>query len=182
VVKTANLHATDPRSQQPITFDGYLIFFDVKYDNFDEPPKLGKRPKILEGEGANPLVIFDIKQTNEIAIARPTLKNTIQDQLGRLNLMVFLRRVPGTPPPGENYYARAAWTVPFIDAATDAEKFHPLFGGPKGSFVQLERKQMPTGDGRYFRAGHPEPGAFITRPTVVTTNVYVDYLSSIGAI
>jgi hypothetical protein len=187
VVKTPDLQVKDPRSTQIIKFDGYEIFFDVKYDDYEKPPVRGKRPQRKEGEGANPLVIFDIKQTNEIAIARPTLKNKIQDQVTRMNnasqsIMVFLKRVPGTPPPGQNYYARAAWKVPFIDGTTDAETFHPLFGGPRGSFVQLERKQMPTGNGRYFRAGHSEPGAFITRPTIAITNQYVNYLSSVGAI
>jgi hypothetical protein len=187
VIKTPDLEVKDPRTQTKIKFDGYVVFFDVKYDDYDKEPKAGQRPTRTEGEGANPLVIFDIKQTNEIAIARPTLKNTILDQIGRMNLatqpiMVFLKRVPGTPAPGENYYARTAWKVPFVDLDTETATSHPIFGGPGGSFKQLERKQMPKGDGRYFRAGHPESGAFATRPTTSTDGQYFSFLRSVGAI
>lgn len=187
-IKTPNLEVKDPRTQTKIKFDGYEIFFDVTYDDYEKEPKAGKRPTLTEGEGANPLVIFDIKQTNEIAIARPTLKNKILDQMSRMNtstnhqVMVFIKRVPGTPPQGENYYARAAWQVPFVDADTETSTFHPLFGGRGGAFKQLERKQMPKGDGRFFRAGHPESGAFATRPTMTTTSQYITYLRSVGAI
>jgi len=186
-IKTPNLEVKDPRTNTKIKFDGYVIFFDVKYDDFDRPPKAGKRPTRTEGEGANPLVIFDVKQTSEILIARPTLGNTLLDQISRMNLardpiMVPIRRDPKTPPQGENYYARAAWKVPFVDNDTEKEAFHSLFGGPKGSFLQFERKQMPTGNGRYFRAGHPEPGAFITRPTSTATSAYFTFLQSVGAI
>ena len=103
----------------------------MKYDDYDRAPKAGQRPTRKEGDGANPIVIFDIKQTNEIAIARTTLKNTLFDQMSRMNtsrtnpVMVFIKRVPGTPPPGENYYARAAWKVPFVDLETDTATFHP---------------------------------------------------------
>jgi len=186
-IKTANLEVKDPRTQTKLKFDGYVIFFDVTYDNYDAAPKAGKRPTITEGEGANPLVIFDIRQTSEIAIARPTLGNKLLDQIARMNtakdpIMVFMQRVPGTPPQGENYYARSAWKVPFVDADTETQAFHPLFGGPGGSFLQLERKQMPKGDGRYFRAGHPEHGAFATRPTATLTSQYLGFLRSVGAI
>lgn len=187
VIVSPNLEVKDPRTQQKIKFDGYTIFFDVTYDNYKKPPKKGRRPTITEGEGDNPLVIFDIKETNEIAIARPTLKNKLVDQMGRMNqatdsIMVFIKRVPGTPAPGENYYARSAWQVPYVDNTTDKVVFHPLFGGPKGSFVQLERKQMPTGVGRYFRNDPDQAGAFITRPKIDITNLYTGYLRSVGAI
>jgi hypothetical protein len=188
VATRPNLEVKDPRTQKKIKFDGYELYFDFVYDNYRKPPKGGKRPTLKEGEGANPVVVFDIKQNNEIAIAPTTEKNTILDQMAKMNtsevpIMIFIQRVPGTPAPGENYYARAAWQVPYVDAATNKGSFHPLFGGPGGTFKQLERKQMPTGDGRYFRADpESESGATITRPNVDTDDAYLNYLAGISAI
>jgi hypothetical protein len=170
---------TDPRSTQTVKVDAFRISFKVTYDNYQKKPVGGKRPTSLEGEKDNPLIMFDIPDIHQIAIARPTLKNTIQDQLARFDqsaTMTFLQRDP--PTGGGNYYDRAFWKIPFLDSNTDTTKLFPVFGGKDGTFKLLDRRDMPTGDGRYFRAGHPldEPGALLTRPNVDTSNVYLDYL------
>jgi hypothetical protein len=189
-VDTMVVTVTDPRSQHKVKVEAFKFKNTVvEYDDYTTPPKKGKkeRPKIREGQEGSPLVIFDIPELNQIAIAPPTANNAIVDQLGRFSAMTFLRRDPllqRDPTTGHGkYYDREFWKILFDNSMTNKDDdLYPVFGGKGGTFRLLERKEMPTGYGRYFRSGHDEPAALVTRPHVDTSGPYLSYLESIGAI
>ena len=186
VLSRTGLQCRDPRTGQMVKFDGFVIFFDFEFDDYTKPPKRGKAATKHDGEAGNPVILFDIREKREIAIAPRIEGNKIEDQISRMNLFPQGDRVPmtllqrDTFKPGDQYHERTAWGVPFRDEGT--VRVHPLFSGPGGTINQFERKQMPTGGSRYFRITTTDPVALVTRPKVNLSDPYVGFLIAMSAI
>lgn len=176
----------DPRSGQTVKVDAFKITHVVSYDNYNKAPARGRRSRRSEGEEGNPIVFLDFPDLNQIAISPTTLKNTIDDQLSRFertaHSMTFLQRDP--PSGGGHTYDRQFWKIVFNNSMTGKDDLFPVFGGKDGTFQLLERKEMPKGEGRYFRGNREadEHGALITRPTTDSSDTYLSFLASVGAI
>jgi hypothetical protein len=105
---------------------------------------------------------------------------TISDQraLGIEKMTPLLRT--SDPTGGGSVYEKTLWQITYQDTDSGTEKKFPLFGGPKGSLLQLDRKAMPKF--KFGRLNATDTTALVTRPTSDPSSTYLSFLRTSGAI
>jgi hypothetical protein len=173
----------DFRSGNLVDVEAFKITDSITYDDYVQPPKQGRPFKRGDGTATTPIVILDIPSLQQIAIAPQIAGNTIDRQLQAFSAvrhMTFLFRPQGEG--GGHYYDQQFWKIMFADSANKSA-LYSVFGGKNGGFRLLTKKEMPTGIGRYFRAGNDDKeAAWATRPHDDSSNAYLTRLETVGAI